>query len=155
MPSEIAVSRSTLIERPPADVFPHVNDLRAFQAWSPWAELDPDAMITFSGAESGVGQSMTWSSENEQVGNGRQMITASEENRRVATALDFGDMGMATSEIRLTPENEGQATRVDWAFETDMGLNPIARWMGLMMDGWVGADYERGLGNLKRQLEAG
>ena len=27
------------------------------------------------------------------------------------------------------------------------------RWMGLMMDNWVGGDYERGLVNLKELVE--
>jgi hypothetical protein len=36
-----------------------------------------------------------------------------------------------------------------------MGVNPVGRWMGLMMDRWVGADYERGLANLKALVEGG
>ena len=27
------------------------------------------------------------------------------------------------------------------------------RWMGLMMDGWVGPDYEKGLQNLRKLVE--
>jgi len=44
---------------------------------------------------------------------------------------------------------------VKWGFATDMGMNPIARWMGLMMDRWVGADYQKGLARLKDLVEAG
>ena len=36
-----------------------------------------------------------------------------------------------------------------------MGMNPMGRWMGLMMDGMVGADYDQGLANLKALVEAG
>jgi len=32
-------------------------------------------------------------------------------------------------------------------------MNPMGRWMGLMMDGWVGPDYETGLSNLKSLVE--
>jgi hypothetical protein len=35
-----------------------------------------------------------------------------------------------------------------------MGMNPVGRYMGLMMDRWVGGDYERGLLQLKAQVEA-
>ncbi|MCX8952648.1 hypothetical protein OU790_04290 [Ruegeria sp. NA] len=38
-------------------------------------------------------------------------------------------------------------------FESDLGLNPMSRWMELMMDKWVGGDYERGLNNLKVLIE--
>ena len=34
-----------------------------------------------------------------------------------------------------------------------MGARPAGRWLGLMMDNWVGADYERGLSNLKALVE--
>ena len=40
-----------------------------------------------------------------------------------------------------------------WGFESDLGMNPMARWMGLMMDSLVGGDYEQGLANLKDLVE--
>ena len=49
-------------------------------------------------------------------------------------------------------ESDGK-TAVTWGFETDLGSNPMARWMGLMMDSWVGGDYEAGLSNLKALVE--
>jgi len=42
---------------------------------------------------------------------------------------------------------------LEWNFRTDLGMNPIARWMGLGMEGWVGGDYEKGLATLKAQIE--
>ena len=44
-------------------------------------------------------------------------------------------------------------TEVTWGFETDLGMNPVGRWMGLMMDSWIGADYEAGLARLKALVE--
>ena len=96
---------------------------------------------------------MDWQSEQADVGDGTQEITLSEENALVETALDFGDMGLAKAAFLL--ESQGEATTVTWTLETDMGLNPIARYMGLMMDGWVGGDYETGLASLKERVEAG
>jgi fatty acid desaturase len=45
-PAEFRVSRSAMIPAPPADVFAHVNDLHHWEAWSPWAKLDPQAKGT-------------------------------------------------------------------------------------------------------------
>ncbi len=41
-PSEFQVERTATIAAPPADVFAQVNDLHKWDAWSPWAKLDPE-----------------------------------------------------------------------------------------------------------------
>ena len=94
---------------------------------------------------------MEWRSDNKNVGNGTATITESIENQGIKTALDFGSQGTANAWFNLEPQD--QATEVFWGFDTDMGMNPIGRWMGLMMDGWVGEDYAQGLANLKELVE--
>ncbi len=153
LPREVAVSRTVTIEAPPEDVFVHINSLQAFHEWSPWAGRDPDMAVTFEGPETGVGNKMSWQSDQPDVGNGVQEIIALKENESVETALDFGDMGTATAEWQLAAAGGG--TEVTWGFKTDMGMNPIGRYMGLMMDSWVGGDYEAGLANLKAAVEGG
>ena len=49
-PAEFRVTRSATVAAPPAAVFAQVNDFHNWQAWSPWAKLDPAAKSTFSGA---------------------------------------------------------------------------------------------------------
>jgi effector-binding domain-containing protein len=44
-------------------------------------------------------------------------------------------------------------TQVTWSLDTDLGAGPIWRYFGLMMDRWVGKDFERGLVNLKALAE--
>ena len=78
---------------------------------------------------------------------------ASTENELVETALDFGAMGSADAKFVLSAKDGG--TEVEWGFVSDMGMNPIGRWMGLMIGGAVGDDYERGLAKLKEIAEAG
>ena len=96
---------------------------------------------------------MVWRSDVDTVGNGRQEIVESIENERVETLLDFGDMGTADAWIDL--EDVGGGTQVTWGLDVDMGMNPIGRWMGLMMDRLVGPDYEAGLMNLQDIVEEG
>ena len=151
LPREVSVARSVDISAPPGEVFGHVNSLRATQEWSPWLERDPNVAVTYSGPEEGVGASMAWESKDPQVGVGTQEIVASETDQRVETALDFGPMGTATASFIL--EDTGGGTRVTWDLVADMGNDPMGRWMGLMMDRWVGADYEQGLSNLKALVE--
>lgn len=151
LPREVVVSRSVDIGAPAEEVFPHVNSLKATEAWSPWLERDPNVELAYGGPDTGVGATLSWRSDNPQVGVGTQEIVASEENRQVETVLDFGDMGMASARFLL--EETGGATTVTWDLTTDMGAGPVGRWMGLMMDRWVGGDYEQGLANLKSLVE--
>ena len=54
-PSDYRVTRSAELPAAPAAVFPHVNELRKWPAWSPWAKKDLDAKNTFEGPSSGTG----------------------------------------------------------------------------------------------------
>ena len=154
LPREVSVSRSVLINAPSGMIFPHINNLKAGEAWSPWLNRDPEAVVTYGEVAEGEGATMTWASEHPQVGSGSSEITEVLPNEVIAVALDFGDMGSADATWHLE-EIDGGATEVTWGFTTDMGAGPVGRWMGLMMDRWVGADYQQGLENLKALVEGG
>jgi hypothetical protein len=149
LPREAAVERSIIVRAPPERVFPHLNDLRKFTAWSPWARMDPETRYSYTGPEQGLGQQMSW--ESARLGKGSMAIAESVENRRVATVLDLGGAGAARASFDLAPLGGG--TAVTWGFKTDLGKNPVKRWMGLMFARWIGADYEQGLKNLKETVE--
>lgn len=151
LPGQADVSRSITIDAPASEIFPYVNSMQETEKWSPWLARDPNTKLTYSGPETGVGNTLSWASDNKQVGTGTQEITESVQDQVVRTALDFGSMGTAAASFTLQPEGSG--TRVTWGFQSDLGLNPLSRWMGLMMDQWVGGDYERGLSNLKTLVE--
>ncbi|MDJ0740568.1 MAG: SRPBCC family protein [Gammaproteobacteria bacterium] len=152
LPSSTAVERSIVIDAPPAEVFPHLNGMRAFHAWSPWSAIDPQTVYRFEGPEQGVGSRMTWASGNQQVGQGSQEITVSIPEREVETALSFGDKGNGTATFVLEPD--GGATRVRWRFHTEFGWDLFSRYVGLMLDSMIGAQYDKGLQDLKALVEA-
>ncbi|MGE0500021.1 MAG: SRPBCC family protein [Rhizobiaceae bacterium] len=150
LPGEAVVTRSTEIAAPPDKVFAIVGDLRRLSEYSPWHELDPNAKYAFSGPDGGVGQKITWTSDNPNVGVGSQTITAHEPPRRVVSDLDFGEMGAAVATWELEPSGTG--TTATWGFRSQLdGI--AARWFGLMFDRWIGADYEKGLAKLKAAAE--
>src|SRR5262245_40364188 len=72
-PADFRISRSAKMAAPPAKVFAQVNDFHNWDAWSPWAKLDPNAKATFGGESSGKGATFAWSG-NDKVGEGRQTI---------------------------------------------------------------------------------
>ena len=61
------------------------------------------------------------------------------------------DEGSAFATFTFAPEEAG--TRVTWAFEFEVGMNPLLRIIGKFMDGMVGKDFEKGLARLKSNLE--
>jgi len=152
LPRHITVARSMVINAPESDVFPYVNSLKRFNEWSPWAARDPETKYVFSGPEEGVGAHMEWRSNNSDVGSGVQEIIESQPNSLVRVSLDFGDMGKANASYQLQPSAAG--TRIVWVFDTNVGNNPVQRWMGLLFDRWVGQDYEAGLERLKNLVES-
>ena len=152
LPSTAYVEREILIQAPPDQVFPHVNSMRRFHAWSPWTGIDPNTTYRFEGPEDGIGSRLRWYSVEEHVGAGSQEITVSRPNVEVQTDLTFGEQGGGKATFLL--EAEGDATRLRWQFSTDFGWDLFSRYVGLMLDSMIGAAYDRGLRTLKQRLEA-
>src|SRR5262245_47870684 len=75
LPAEAVVTRSTEIAAPPEKVFAIVGDLNRLPEYSPWAEIDPKTKYTYEVPTSGLGQKMSWVSDNANVGSGSQTIT--------------------------------------------------------------------------------
>ncbi len=156
LPAHAHVERSLVMNASPEQIFAQVSDFNAWFAWSPWASMDPDAQLTVEG--SGVGQRMIWSSENPQVGEGSQVVTALESPSHFETHLEFDGQGLAEAAFDLAPTAEGQ-TQVTWSLDAEMRagvpfvMKPVSTYMGFLMDGMVGGDYETGLQNLKTVVE--
>lgn len=150
LPREVASERSIVIDRPAATVYTVLASMQRFNAWSPWVERDPAAEYSFSGPAIGPGSSMQWKG-NEQVGSGSQTIVDVTPFERIDISLDFGPQGVADAHYALESTDAG--TRVTWGFRTDLGRNPVSRYFGLLMDGFIGKDYEKGLASLKALVE--
>lgn len=153
LPRHAHVERSVEIKAPQAQIFEMINSFKRFNEFSPWAGLDPNMQLAYEGPESGVGAKMRWASTNDRVGSGSNEIVESTAPNLVRTKLDFGDQDTGEASFELEAVDGG--THVTWAFDTDLGNNPIARYFGLMFDKWIGADYEKGLGKLKEIMEQG
>ena len=151
LPQKQHVERNVEISAAAETIYPHLANPKLFSQWSPWSSIDPNMKTTYTGPEAGKGAGMTWESDNQSVGTGSWVITKAVENESLEVNMDFGDQGGATSFFTLAPS--GDKTKVTWGFDTDAGMNPMMRWMGLLMDKMVGTEYEKGLAVLKQQLE--
>ena len=152
LPRTVHVERSAVVAAPAATVFTVLNGFHQFGKWAPWPELDPNMKTTFDGPDAGVGAKYAWSG-NDQVGTGSQEIVESRPFSLVKSKLVFGGFEGADdfATFALTPE--GQGTRVVWSFDGDNKYNVLSRYFGLMMDAFIGPDYEKGLAKLKTFVE--
>ena len=64
-PSHYRIERSATINAPASVVFAQVNDFHKWEAWSPWAKIDPAMKQTYEGASSGTGAIYTWAGNNQ------------------------------------------------------------------------------------------
>jgi hypothetical protein len=151
-PDDYRLTRTTVIAAPAAAVFTQVNDLRKWENWSPWAKLDPNAKVTFSGPQSGEGASFKWDG-NDKVGAGTMTITASRPNTRIATRTDFVKpfAGSSNSDF-IFSENGGQ-TNVIWTMTGTHDFIGKAMCLVMSMEQMLGPDFERGLAQLKQVAE--
>lgn len=151
LPDSAHVERTVRIDAPPGAVFPYVNNLKRFTEWSPWADKDPDMQQTFQGPDAGIGAQLYWESDVPEVGSGSTLIVQSNPPKRVVNRLELPDLSNATYYFDISETDDG--SRVTWGFDTEFRGNLIGRYFGLMMDRWIGAEYERGLDNLKQLVE--
>src|SRR5882724_8958693 len=75
-PSEFRIARTATVTASAPDVFAHVNDFRNWEAWSPWAKLDPAAKAALEGPPAGQRAVFNWSG-NDKIGEGRMTLTES------------------------------------------------------------------------------
>jgi len=146
LPSEQTVERSIQIDAPVTAIQPYIVTPKEFIRWSPWAAIDPNTLYSYSGATNGQGAKMSWKSDHRDVGQGTQTIDFVS-TERINVAMDFKDQGLANAYYLFEPNDSG--TKVTWGFSKEMGNNPFMRWMGAMVENFVGPKYEEGLVNLK------
>ena len=138
---------------PASAVFVQVNELKKWEAWSPWAKLDPAMKQKYEGPAAGVGAVSSWAGNN-QVGEGRMTITESRTNELVRFNLEFFKpmAGTSTSEFSFKPE--GNQTSVTWSMSGQNNFIGKAMCLFMNMDKMMGGQFETGLASMKSIVEA-
>jgi hypothetical protein len=152
-PSEYRVARSATIAAPASAVFAQVNDFHKWDAWSPWAKLDPNAKTTFEGPSAGEGAVFAWAG-NREIGEGRMTLTQSRPTELIRIKLDFVQPMAGTSTAEFTFKPEGDRTAVTWAMFGQNNFVSRAICVFMNQDKMLGGYFEKGLENLKRVAEA-
>lgn len=152
-PAEFRVVRSATVAAPASVVFAQVNDFHRWEAWSPWAKLDPAMKQTHAGAPAGAGAVYSWSGNNK-VGEGRMTLTESRPSDLIRIKLEFLKPFAATNAAEFTFKPEGRQTVVTWSMSGRNNFMFKAVGLFMSMDKMIGRDFEKGLAQLKTMVEA-
>ena len=149
---DFTVTRSNQISASPAEVHAHINDFHKWDAWSPWAKIDPAMRTSITGPPSGIGAKYAWEG-NSEVGKGNMTITDSRPGENVKIDLQFTEPFEATNvtEFKLQPAGEG--TNVTWTISGKKNFLMKAMCLVVDMDQMMGPDFEKGLSQLKQAAE--
>lgn len=148
LPKDYMVARSTVINAPKAVVLDHVKSLKTIEQWSVWSKKDPNIQQEFGGTDGEVGSWTTWKG-NSDVGEGRQEITAINDN---SVDLKLSMQGM-DSHVNFALADTADATKVTWTIDGKMPFPWNAMRLFINMDKMIGKDFEEGLAGLKTMSE--
>lgn len=151
-PSTFRIERSAIVVAPAAAVFAEVNDFHKWEAWSPWAKLDPAAKTTFEGPPAGEGAVFRWAG-NDEVGEGSMTVLESKPDERIKIRVDFVQPWAGTNTADFTFKPDGPRTIVTWAMSGEQGFLEKAVCVFMNPDKMVGGQFEKGLASLKTIAE--
>jgi hypothetical protein len=152
-PADFRITRTATISASPPTVFAQVNDFHRWQAWSPWAKLDPAMNQNYEGPPAGTGAIYTWAGNNK-VGEGRLTITDSQPSDLIRIRLEFLRPWKATNATEFTFKPQGDQTVVTWTMTGQKNLMLKAFGLFTSMDKMAGGDFEKGLAQMKAVAEA-
>lgn len=149
LPRDYRLTAEFEFAAPPDVIFPHVNNLRAWQAWSSYSpEINPQLELTLGPIEEGIDASQSWV---ETRGSGKLWITESVPNQRVTYDVDFARFPRMTSTIELIPTPAG--TLVKWSSAGRLPNGPFYGWFGRYFPEILRADYQASLQRLRKIVE--
>jgi len=151
LPSSYTLERTIEIKQPMEKVYNAVLDYNLRLQWDPWLAKDLTATTSIIGGDStGVGAQWSW--DGEIVGAGFERVEEVVPFESIDAILQFTRPQEMASDINWDFEPISEGTKVTWTISGKLRY-PIERYIGLMMDRFLGKDFEHGLESLKVLLE--
>jgi hypothetical protein len=150
-PEVFHVERSVRIHATPDAIFPLINDLHRWEAWTPY-DKDPAMKKTYSGSDAGVGAHYAWEG-NKQVGQGEISIRETLPPNLLVFDLHMIKPFEGRNVATFSLDPDGDATRVTWSLDDKHKLMHKIMSIFLNLDHMVGKDFAVGLDRLKALVE--
>lgn len=152
LPGKMEITRSTTVNASVENVFDEFNDLKKWQEWQYWNTLEKSGELTLTFGDKTEGTGAWYSWDGKKTGKGKIIITESVPDKSVASDIEFTGSGVAKGFYTVEPEGEGTKATMNFVF--DNGMNPIGRWMSLIMQSELEKAFEYGLSKVKERAEA-
>lgn len=151
-PNTCRIQRSARIKASPENIYPLINDLRAFNRWNPFAQKDPKMQGNYQGPVEGPGAIYDFKGSGHS-GEGSIEIVAHKPASEVTMQLNMRKPMKAQNLVvfSLTPAED--ATEVTWLMQGKVPFVGKILHLLFSMDKMVGRDFESGLANLKTIAE--
>jgi hypothetical protein len=134
-----------------AGIYPYLN---AINRWPEWTIInkskDATILYSFSGPERGIGGTITF--DGEKLGNGKIIITDSEQDHSLNFEVKLNEEKVTIHGIILL-EPHSSGTDVSITMEGNVGFHLVNRYIILMMDQVIGPILEETLQNLQSLSE--
>ncbi len=153
VPKGMKATREIVINKPNAEVFNYVKQLKNQDDYSKWGSMDPNMKKDYKGTDATVGFVSAWEG-NKKVGVGEQEITGIKEGKKLSTELRFIKPFKSVAQSSMTTEAiDNNSTKVSWGFEGSMNYPMNVMKLFMNMEKAIGNDFSTGLNNLKTLLE--
>lgn len=153
IPKGMKATREIVINKPNAEVFNYIRQLKNQDNYSKWGSMDPNMKKQYRGTDATVGFVSAWEG-NKKVGAGEQEITGIEEGKKLSTELRFIKPFKSVAQSFMTTEAlNTTSTKVSWGFEGQMSYPMNIMRLFMNMEKAIGNDFSIGLSNLKALME--
>ncbi len=145
-PNSFEVTRSRTINAPSAVIYNNIIDFKNWEAWSSWAEADPDMIITLPEQTKGIDGSYSWEDKD---GIGTMTTIGATPHTSISQQMQFEDFPASDISWEFKPEEDG-STVVTWNIsgkDLPFMFKAFATVMG-GMEKQIGPHYERSLEKL-------
>ena len=152
LPSSRHITESIETNRKMTIVRDTLNSPKRLKDWNVLALRDPRMQWTFSGPDTGVGATASYSSTNEQIGKGTWKIVKSEPTRIEYEIVDPARGAGKHTVFTLKPTGRNNRNvEITQTYDVDYGFDLFGRYSGLYIRS-VGDDIKLGLGKLTNML---
>ncbi|WP_343747590.1 SRPBCC family protein [Fluviicola sp.] len=152
---DFAVERTITVNKPLPETYDFLSSLQKQDQWSKWTQLDPNMKKSYIGTDKTVGFISKWESNHKQVGEGEQEIKKLVPNERIENEIRFMKPMKSVANAYFTVQEPGEnQTKVAWGFTSTTPWPFNAFMLFFNMENAVGKDFEEGLSNMKKMIEA-
>jgi hypothetical protein len=166
MPGSGHVDRSVVVSKDLRQVYDVVANFRTFPNYGVLRAYDARTQYTLSGNAYGPGSEISWSGQDEKVGEGKLTIASAQpdfdkidstvNSAQIIWNLDNawrGNDKHFTLDL-LRQGNTGKLTKITWSYDVDYGWNLLNRYSNMYIHGQPDAFIQFSLNNLQNVLAA-